>query len=284
MAVGANKGKANKPPPKTTNGGEGEGEEEEEEEDADAAPVSKRELNSAITKAMKGFMSKKLPKLLETTISSVLAKKSEGGEGEGEEEEEEEQEEERAPGDRPTKPERPSKKPQAPAANAAPSPSDKKVAKLERKLAELEQREKDVLAKAARDEERNAVVNALTAQGVRKEAIGPLTTWLLSDDSGKLVRRDGEGKLVFMQGADQGEEGDELSIKDGLGGWLKSDAGKGYIAPKSVGGSGFQPPTLNRGTNSQRQPANGGQRDIAAQDNELWTSVMGVVGGGDLPQ
>lgn len=270
-----------KPPPGTTNakGAQGGGEEEEEEEEAEEY-VTPAQLNAAITKGLRRFASKQLPELLKGSLASALAEAGFKKPGEGEEEEEEEAEEgaqgaqgaaqgakqgkaAQTPAQAPTGPQKPSK-------------AERDLAKLRKEMEEMQAARKQEAEKAQRLQDRNALTEQLTTAGVRKEMTGPLITWLLSDESGRLVRRTDEGKLVFAMGADAGDEVDELPLKEGLTAWFKSDTGKTYLAPRQAGGSGFQgaPP---RGA----PPARGAQGAANARDaaeQELFNALQSSLG------
>jgi hypothetical protein len=277
MAVKAGQGRK-KPPGTNEEGGEGEGEGEGDEQF-----VTQEQLNAAVTKAITRFGSKTLPKLLETQLTGVLAKAGfkpqaeegeegeEGGEGEGEG-----AEKTPAAGQ-----ERPKKAP-AQVAPAGPTPEQKKLARLQREMDDLKKEREETARKAAADEERNTLKEQLTSAGVRKEMIGPLAAWMLGEDSGKMVRRNSEGRIVFLQGS--GDEADEVPIKDGLAGWLKTDEGKAHLAPRPVGGSGFQMPGQNRGAApSGARPGSAAAvaQNNASADDDLYSAVMGVVQGGN---
>lgn len=269
MAVKVGQGR--KAPPGTKND-EGETEETDEPE-----YVTQEQLNAAVTKAISRFGNKTLPKILEKQLTETLSKAGfKPAAEEAEEEAEEEVEEEVEPAKKApagaTK-----KRPEAAPTNTAPTADQKKLARLQKEMNDLKLEREATAAKALADEEKGTLKDQLTAQGVRKEMIGPLSAWLLGEDSGKVVRRNAEGKIVFIQG--EGDDGDEVPVKDGLAAWLKTDTGKTYLAPRQVGGSGLQMPG-QRGAAPAARPGSAQQgRDNA--DDELFGAVMGVVSGGN---
>lgn len=276
MAVKAGQGK--KKPPGTTDEGEEGGEEGGEEEEF----VTVKQMNAGITRAITRFGAKHLPKILQKQLTETLAaagfkakgdEDEEEGEGEGEGEEEAEKKVPAAA--------RPAKKApaeQAPA-NAAPTADQKKLARLQKEMNDLKLEREEAAKKLLADEEKNTLKDQLTAAGVRKEMVGPLTAWMLGEDSGKLVRRNAEGKIVFIQG--DGDDGDEVAIKDGLAGWLKTDTGKTYLAPRQVGGSGLQMPGQRGAAPAARPGSAAAQQGRDNADDELFGAVMGVVSGGN---
>jgi hypothetical protein len=271
---GTNTGSANKPPKGTTNaeggGGGGEGEEEEEEEEAG---VTLEAVNKAIDARLSRFTKKVLPKALESSFAAALAKagltKPAGQEEEGEEEEEGEGGEgaEAAPANGAAKP--PKGTAAAPAASAPQrSPGeDKKLKKLQKELAEMKASQDAERQKRLREEEVSLLSTTLPGLNVRSEMVAPLTTFLRSEDAGRLVRRNGEGKVVFVQKDDDGDE-EEVALKDGLTKWLGTEAGKAYLSPKGAGGSGA--------TGAGKPPAGRGGGDSAAElNNQLFSMLSG---------
>lgn len=265
-----------KPPPgtKTDEGDEGEGGEGEENF------VTQEQLNAAVTKAISRFGAKTLPKILEKQLTETLSKAGfkpaaeEEEEGEGDEGEGEDEPPKKAPA---AGAQAPRKRPAEAPANTAPTAEQKKLARLQKEMDDLKKEREESAKKALADEEKTVLKDQLTAQGVRKEMLGPLAAWLLGEDSGKIVRRNGEGKIVFIQG--EGDDGDEVPVKDGLAAWLKTDTGKTYLAPRQVGGSGLQMPG-QRGAAPAARPGSAQQgRDSA--DDDLYSAVMGVVQGGN---
>lgn len=270
-----------KPPPGTTNAKGAQGGEEEEEEEETEEFVTPAQLNAAITKGLRRFATKQLPELLKGSLASALADAGFKKPEEGEEEEEGEEAEQGAQGAQGAaqgaKQGKAAQTPaQAPAGPQRPTKEARELAKLRKEMEEMQAARKAETEKAQRLQDRNALTEQLTAAGVRKEMVGPLITWLMSDESGRLVRRTDEGKLVFAMGADAGDEIDELPLKDGLGQWFKSDTGKTYLAPRPAGGSGFQG-APQRGA----PPARGAQgaasvRDAAEQ--ELFAALQNSLG------
>lgn len=272
---GTNTGAANKPPKGTTNA-EGGGEAEEEEEEEEALAVTLADVNKAIDARLGRFAKKTLPKLLETGLTSALTKagltKPAEGEGGGEEEEEEEGEGAGAEG-APAAGAKPPKAgagaaPATPAAPARSPAEDKRYKKLQKELTEMKAAQAAEAAKRAREEEVALLAAELPKLNVRPEMVGPLTTYLRSEDAGRLVRRSTEGKVVFAHRDEDGDE-EEVSLRDGLTKWLATDAGKVYVAPKGAGGSGA--------TNAGRPPGkNGAGGNTSAElDNALFGMFSG---------
>lgn len=272
-----------KAPPKPKDAPE---EEQEEGEGEEPSYMTAEQVNAAITKAFGRFARRQLPKILESSLADTLSKAGIGRAGEGEEEPEGgeggeggEGEGAGAVGDGTSAPKRAAAPKQPGGAPAAPTPADRKVAKLQREMEALRAEREAERQKALRQEERTSVHEALTGAGVRKEMLGPLATWLLSEESGRMVRRDTGGKLVWAAGADTGaDDVDEVAVKDGLGAWLKTETGKSYLPPRPVGGGGGPPPSGRSGG----RPPNGAEGTRQAED-ELLAAVLGVVGQGNLP-
>lgn len=273
---GTNTGSANKPPKGTTNAEGGNGGEEEEEEEEEA-PLTLADVNKAIDGRLGRFAKKTLPKLLEGTLTTALAKAGIGAKpAEGEEEEEEEEQEEApaegapATGSGAAKPPKGTAAASATPATPARSPAeDKKYKKLQKELAEMKATQEAEKQKRLREEEVSLLSTTLPGLNVRAEMVGPLTTYLRSEDAGRMVRRNAEGKVVFVQKDEDGDE-EEVSLKDGLSKWLGTDAGKVYVAPKGAGGSGA--------TTAGRPPGgNGGAKGTAA---ELDQSLFNMLSGG----
>ena len=270
---GTNTGAANKPPKGTTNA-EGGGEAEEEEEEEEAATVTLADVNKAIDARLSRFTRKTLPKALEASFATALAKAglTKPAEGEGEEEEEEEPEgtagaEAPATGSG-TKPHKGTAAAQQPAAPARSPSEDKKYKKLQKELAEMKAAQEAEKQKRLREEEVALLAAELPKLNVRPEMVGPLTTYLRSEDAGRLVRRSAEGKVVFAHRDEDGDE-EEVSLRDGLTKWLATDAGKVYVAPKGAGGSGA--------TNAGRPPGKNGAGGNTA--TELDNALFGMFSG-----
>jgi len=276
MPGATKKGAANKPPKGTTNGEGAGGEGEEEEEAEEGAGLTLADVNKAIDARLSRFAKKSLPKTLEGSLTNALASagltKPKAAEGE-EEEEEEEEGQEGAPaagGGAEAPAGRAAKAPATPAAPAAPAPprgEDKRFKKLQKELADMKAAQAAEAQKRLREEEVNLLATAIPGLNVRPEMIGPLTTYLRAEDSGRMVRRNAEGKVVFVGRDEDGDE-EEVPLKEGLSAWLGTDAGKVYLAPKGAGGSGATP----AGTAPRRPAGN----TSAALDSELF----GIFAGG----
>ena len=267
MPGAVKKGAANKPPKGATNGQGAEGEEEEEEEEEGEPKLSLADVNKAIDARLSRFVKKTLPKVLEGSLTSALtsaglvkAKPGEGAEGEEEEEEEEGGEQQQGAGagggEAPAggKAARTAAQPAAQPAAPARSPAeDKRYRKLQKELADMKAAQAAEAAKRAREEEVATLSTLLPGLNVRPEMIGPLTTYLRAEDSGRMVRRNAEQKLIFVGRDEDGDE-EEMPLKEGLASWLGTDAGKVYVAPKGAGGSGAtaggKPPGRTGGGNS----------------------------------
>lgn len=261
----AKKKKTEKAPPQTD---ENEAEGNDENEGNDEAPLTRAEVAEMVNGALSGFVKKRLPKLFETSITSAVAKlqpppkTDEGEEEEDDDEAEAEADASEGKGGKTPPPASPKKK----------TAADKRVAKLQAQVQAMEAERKAEKEKALRAEERSAVLQALTSGGVRKEQVGALTTWLLSEDSGRKVRRDAEGNIVFV-----GDDEDEVTVTEGLKAWLGTDEGKAYVAPRGAQGSN------NTGPGAPRRPAPGGitngasrAASNAALDNQLYELVVGM--------
>jgi len=278
-------GGANKPPAGTTNeGGEGEGG-EEEDDDPNDQPVTMRELNAAISKSLGRFQRKVLPEMLATTLAKTLddagigKKPDDDGEGEGEGGEDAAQGAQGganggAEGAGGSKGQQGAQTPQKTPQNSAES---RKLAKLQKELEAMRASQEQEKARAAAEEQRRVLGEMFGTAGVKKELTAPLIAYMTSEDSGRMVRRNAEGKLVFVQR--DGEDEDELPLKEGLTAWLKTDTGKTYLAPRQVGGSGFQPP--RQGAPPGTRPATAAQ-GIAQAEDELMAAVLGTVQGGNF--
>lgn len=254
-------------------GGDGDG--------GDAQYVTADQLNKAITKQLGQFARRKLPDLMKSALTTTLVEaglvkaKPDGdaddddapGEGEGQQGAQGTQGGQQG----------------AQGTQGQPSKESKRVARLERELQKMREEQAAAAERDRKAQERGAVTDALKAQGVRPEMIGPLATWMLSDESGRIVRRNAEGQVVFARMEDGGGDPDELPLRDGLSDWFKSDAGKAYIPPRPAGGSGFQAPRAptpgtrpgGQSQGGQRQGQGQGQNKAQA-DTELFGAVAGM--------
>ena len=273
------------PPPKKNStaakGAKPEGEEEEEAEEGaegGAQGLTVAEVNKIIGTRLKRF-EKGLTKGIESAVTSVLAKAGVVKPGDEEDEEDEDEDEEGAEGAAPPA----AKTPKAPAEGGAPparaAKPDRRVSKLQRELdamkAEREKERRDAQAR----EERDTLSGVLRdpEMRVRPELVGPLVVYLRSEENGRIVRRNDEGKVVFVSRDADGEE-DELPLREGLSAWLKTDAGKPYAAPTGAGGSGTPP----------KQGGGGGARSPARQqggpsNTELDATLAGFFTGQKPP-
>lgn len=267
-------GNANKKPAGTTGGGSAvdEEEEEEEEEGGEPKPLTMDDVNKAITDRFQRFQ-KKLPGTIEKSMTAVLAKagftpKKPGDEEEEEEEEGDEEQEQGQQGGKGKAQQQPAQPPaQQPPPKAKP---DKKVAKLEKELAEIKQKQADDAARVAREQEQSQLAQVLPGLNVRPELVAPLTTYLRSEEGGRLVRRNAEGKVVFVAPDEDGDL-EELGLKEGLTAWLKTPAGKAYVAPTNAQGSGATPAGKAPGVRT-------GDPSKSEMDKELFAAFSGVGG------
>lgn len=79
-------------------------------------------------------------------------------------------------------------------------------------------------------EERSALKDALLERGVPPAQVLALAAYLHSEM--KVIGRDQDGTVVYKKGDD------ELGLGEGLDEYLKSDAGKAWLPPRSAQGSG----------------------------------------------
>ncbi len=276
------KGATNKAPAGTTNGNDEGGDDEGDEGDEEGLSEGQLALvNQVVGERIKRF-EKKLGKTLEGVVSKTLAaagigKPADEEDDEGDEGDEGDDEEEASK--KPAKPakERAAKEPEDKPAKPANDAESRRLKKVQAELAKMrEEREAEKRALAAK-EERDTLREALKAAGVREELVGPLTTHLLSDDGGKVVRRDTSGKIVYVRQDDDGDE-EEVNVKEGVEDFLKTDAGKAYLAPKGAGGSGSPQNGRGNGGTPARTGAAGQTREELNQ--ELMSAMFGRPNGG----
>lgn len=270
---------------KNKNKGRGKSDDEGDDEgggDDDAGkPMGAKAVNAAITKAVRG-VEKRLGKSFGETLKATLAEAGIGKKPESDDADDDDDE-----GDDP--PAKPAAKPAAEAPRKGKSKAERDLAKLRAELDAMKATAEADKAKAQRAELKRAATDALVAAGVRKEAVPLLVSHLTSEDGGRRIRLNDEGQAVFVMG--EGDDADEMALKDGVASWAKTDEGKAYLAPKPAAGAASQQvPGVQARTVGQ--PASNGQAAQArsAADRELFNAIMGEMGGfimgagGEAPQ
>lgn len=266
---------------KTKNKGRGKGDEgggddgDDGDDDADK-PMTAKQVNAAITKAVRS-VEKRLGRSIGDTVAKVLAdaglsKKApaddDGDDGDSDDDDD-------APAAKPPK----NSDAQQPARKPGKSKAERELAKLKADMEAMKAQAEAEKAKAQRAELKRATTDLLNAAGVRKEVVPLLVTYLLSDDGGRRVRLNDDGQAVFVLG--DGDDADEVPLREGIVAWAKTDEGKAYIAPKPAGGSaagqvpGVQPRTVGQGA---RANGDNGQQ-VQAANRDLFNAVMGEMGG-----
>lgn len=248
-------------------------------------PMSAKQVNAAITKAVRG-VEKRLGKSFGETLKTTLA---EAGIGKAKPADDDEGDDDEGDDDPPAKPA--TKPADQPPARKGKSKAEKELAKLRGEMDAMKAQAEAEKAKAQRSELKRAATDLLNAAGVRKEAVPLLVTHMLSEDGGRRIRLNDDGQAVFVNG--DGDDAEELSLKEGIATWAKTDEGKAYLAPKQAGGSaagqvpGVQPRTVGQGA---RANGDGGQQQVQAANRDLFNAVMGEMGGfimgagGEAPQ
>lgn len=243
------------------------------DDDADK-PMTAKQVNAAITKAVRG-VERRVGKSFADTLKTTLA---EAGIGKAKPADDDDEGDD---GDDDDPPAKPAAKPaEQPPARKGKSKAEKELAKLRAEMDALKTQAETEKAKAQRAELKRATTDLLTAAGVRKEAVPLLTTHLLSEDGGRRIRLNDDGQAVFVMG--DGDDAEELSLKDGITAWAKTDEGKAYLSPKQAAGTGNGQgvPGVQPRTVGQPAGANGQQvQATAAANRDLFNAVMGEMGG-----
>lgn len=265
---------------KTKNKGRGKGDDDGDGgdgEDDDDKPLTAKQVNAAITKAVRS-VERRMSKTFTDTLSKTFADAGLGKKPPTDDTDDDDGDDDEAPA---------AKAPKTGAAAADAPPARKGKSKAERELAKLKadmeamkataEAEK---AKAQRSELKRATTDLLNAAGVRKEAVPLLVTHLLSEDGGRRIRLNDDGQAVFVMG--DGDDADEMPLKEGVSAWAKTDEGKAYLAPKQAGGSAAgQVPGMQARTPGQpaRTATDNGAAQVQQQNRDLFAAVMNDMGG-----
>lgn len=108
------------------------------------------------------------------------------------------------------------------------------IAKNERDAREQEK------ATRLREEERTTLANVLRQAGLGDPQVKAAVAVLHTED--KKVSRTEDGRIVFKieRGSGAAKYTDEMDLDKGVGEWLKTDEGKGYVPARQAAGAGGQ--------------------------------------------
>lgn len=109
-----------------------------------------------------------------------------------------------------------------------------RIGEIEKKFAAKEAEVAAERQRAARNEERTRLGDALRLAGIGEDRIRGAVALLYTED--QRVGRNEDGEIVFKNRKDGYEE--ELPLNEGIAQWVNSDEGKYYLPPRAVGGSG----------------------------------------------
>lgn len=108
-----------------------------------------------------------------------------------------------------------------------------RIAELERKNQEAEQRAEQVRTQQRQSEERNALEASLRNAGIQPGLVRAAVSQLYTED--KRIGRDDDGQIVYK--VKRAGYDEELSLDAGISEWLK-DEGKSFLPPRGAAGSG----------------------------------------------
>jgi hypothetical protein len=112
--------------------------------------------------------------------------------------------------------------------------ADARIAELERKYADSESKRESETKARARDEERAALSQALRTAGIGDNRLRAAVALLYNEDA-RVGRNDG-GEIIFK--IPKAGYTDEVTLEDGITGWLTTEEGKTFLPARGAGGSG----------------------------------------------